>query len=136
MKKSNPDSTYALPQSSIRVLVVDDFGPWRDQLRSLLKPRPEWTIISEASDGREAIGKASELRPDIILLDVGMPSLNGIEAAKVIHQRCPKSKILFVTQDGDADVRNAAMRVGAVGYVLKSNAGNELLDAITTALHG
>lgn len=120
----------------VSVLLVDDYAPWRDQLRSILKMRPEWNIIGEAADGPDAIEKATEMQPDIILLDVGMPSLSGIEAAKIIHQRSPKSKILFVTQDGDADVRNAAMRVGAVGYVLKSNAGNELLDAITTALHG
>jgi DNA-binding NarL/FixJ family response regulator len=118
-----------------RFLIADDFAPWRDQLRLLLGTRPEWRIIGEACDGQEAIEKAAEMQPDIILLDVGMPLLNGIEAAQIIRQRCPKSKILFVTQDGDVDIRNAAMRVGAVGYVLKANAANELLDAITSALH-
>lgn len=117
-----------------RILLVDDFAPWRDQLRSLLNTRSDWNIVGEASDGQEAIEKATEMQPDIILLDVGMPTLNGIEAAKVIRQRCPKSRILFVTQDGDDDIRNAAMRVGAAAYVLKSRAGNELLDAIATAL--
>jgi len=100
----------------------------------MIEMRPGWSIIGEASDGQEAIEKATEMRPDIILLDVAMPSMNGIEAARVIHQRCPKSKILFVTQDGDSDIRNAAMQVGAMGYVLKSKAGNELLDAIAVAL--
>jgi len=100
----------------------------------MIEGRPEWSIIAEASDGQEAIEKATEMRPDIILLDVAMPSMNGIEAARVIHQRCPKSRILFVTQDGDSDIRNAAMQVGAMGYVLKSRAGNELLDAIAVAL--
>jgi DNA-binding NarL/FixJ family response regulator len=117
-----------------RILLVDDFAPWREQLRSLLDTRSDWNIIGEASDGQEAIEKATEMQPDIILLDVAMPILNGIEAAKVIQQRCPKSRILFVTQDGDDDIRNAAMRVGAAGYLLKSKAGNELLDAITVAL--
>src|SRR5215831_13141788 len=74
-----------------RILLVDDFAPWRDQLRSLLEARTDWRIIGEASDGREAVEKATEMQPDIVLLDVGMPSLNGIEAAKII-QRCPKSK--------------------------------------------
>lgn len=106
----------------------------RDQLRLLLKTRPEWNVIGEASDGREAVEKATDTQPDIILLDVGMPFLNGIEAAKIIHRRCPKSKILFVTQDGDDDVRDAAMETGAAAYVLKANAGNQLLDAITAAL--
>ena len=117
-----------------RILVVDDYPPWRNQIRLILKARPEWNIIGEASDGQEAVEKAIELQPDIVLLDVGMPSQNGIEAAKIILQRCPKSKIVFVTQDGDSDVRNAAMQVGAAAYVPKGNAGTELLDAINIAL--
>lgn len=117
-----------------RILVVDDFSPWRDQIRSLLTARPTWTIIGEASDGREAVEKASELDPDIILLDVGMPRLNGIEAAKIIRETCPRSKIVFVTQDGDDEIRDAAMRAGAMAYVSKANAGTELAEAITTAL--
>jgi len=116
-----------------RILLVDDFAPWRDQLRSLLEARTDWRIIGEASDGREAVEKATEMQPDIVLLDVGMPSLNGIEAAKII-QRCPKSKILFVTQNGNGDIRKAALRLGAAGYVLKAHAAGELLNAITTAL--
>lgn len=114
--------------------MVDDFSPWRDQIRSLLTARPTWTIIGEASDGREAVEKASELDPDIILLDVGMPRLNGIEAAKIIRETCPRSKIVFVTQDGDDEIRDAAMRAGAMAYVSKANAGTELAEAITTAL--
>jgi DNA-binding NarL/FixJ family response regulator len=118
-----------------KILLVDDMAAWRDQLRSLLKARPEWHVIAEACDGREAIEKASEMQPDIILLDVGMPSLNGIEAAKIIRQRCPRSRIVFVTQEGDVDVRSEAMRVGAAGYVLKANAARELVDIITTVLN-
>jgi CheY-like chemotaxis protein len=121
-------------QREARVLVVDDFASWRDQIRSLLKTRPAWTIIGEASNGQEAVEKAAEMQPDIILLDVAMPILNGIEAAKIIRQKCPKSRILFVTQDGDGDIRNAAMRLGAAGYVLKANAADELFDAIDTAM--
>ena len=111
-----------------RILVVDDFAPRRDQLRSLVTVRPEWTIVGKAWNGQEAIEKAIAVQPDIILilLDVGMPSLNQIEAAKIIHHRCPKSRILFVTRDGDDEVRNAAIRVGAAGYVLKAKAGKEL----------
>lgn len=122
-------------KNRIRILLVDDLAAWRNQLRSLLKTRPGWDIIGEASDGQEAIEKAIEVRPDIVLLDVGMPFVNGIEAAKIIHRTCPKSKILFVTQEADRDVRNAAMQVGAVDYVLKANAGHELLNAITTAVY-
>jgi DNA-binding NarL/FixJ family response regulator len=118
-----------------RILVVDDVAAWREQIRSLLKAHAEWTVIGEAADGKEAIQKAAELGPDIILLDIGMPALNGIEAAKIIRQTCPKSKILFVTQDGDHDIRDEAMRAGALGYVLKTNAAHELVNAISTALH-
>ena len=123
-------------QHEARILVVDDFAAWRDQIRLLLETRPEWSIVGEASDGQEGIEKATEIQPDIILLDVAMPSLNGIEAAKILRQRCPRSKILFVTQDGDDDIRDAAMRLGAAAYLLKRNVGNELLDAIATALYG
>ena len=117
-----------------RILVVDDFAPWRDQIRSLLDTRPEWSIVGEASNGPEAVKKATEMQPDIILLDVGMPFMSGIEAAKAIRHRCPNSRILFVTQDGDNDIRNAAMRLGAAAYVLKANAGSQLLDAIDSAM--
>lgn len=117
-----------------RILLVDDFAGWRVQLRSILRTCPEWNIVGEACNGHEAIEKATETQPDVILLDIGMPSLNGIEAAKIIRQRCPKSKIVFVTQDGDGDLRNAAMRLGAEAYVLKMNAAHELLGVIATAL--
>ena len=74
------------------------------------------------------------MQPDIILLDVGMPHVDGIQAARIIRQSSPKSRIVFVTQEGDVDVRNAAMEVGAVGYVLKTHAGKDLLDVITATL--
>jgi DNA-binding NarL/FixJ family response regulator len=122
------------PLRQARILLADDFAPWRGQLRSLLKTHPEWNIVGEASDGREAIEKARELQPDIILLDIGMPFLNGIEAAKIISQSCPKSKILFLTQESDSHVRKAAMRVGAARYLLKANAVHELLEAIASTL--
>jgi len=118
----------------VRILIVDDFAPWREQLRSILEARPEWSVIGEGCDGNEAIEKATQMQPDIILLDIGMPYVNGIEAAKIIRQRCPKSKILFVTQDGDVDVRNAAIRVGAAGYLLKANIVHELVETITAVL--
>jgi DNA-binding NarL/FixJ family response regulator len=125
----------AIGMNFYSILVVDDFAPWRNQIRLLLTARPAWKIIGEASDGREAVDKATELDPDIILLDVDMPRLNGIEAAQLIRQRCPRSKIVFVTQDGDDDIRDAAMRAGAMAYVRKANAGTELADAITSALN-
>lgn len=117
-----------------RILVVDDLALWRDKLRSLIPARPEWKIVAEASDGQQAIEKAADMQPDIILLDIGMPVLNVIEAAKIIRQKCPKARIVFVTQDGVSDFRKAAMQLGAAGYVLKANVANALLGAIKSAL--
>ena len=85
------------------ILVVDDFEPWRSQIREILQARPEWTVISEACDGPEAVRKATEFQPDIILLDLGLPTFNGIEAARIIQQRCPESRIIFLTQIEDKE---------------------------------
>lgn len=119
--------------SGVSILVADDFAPWRDQARNLLQERPEWQVI-EACNGEEAVQKAAKLHPDIILLDIGMPILNGLEAAEKIREAMPHSKIIFVTQDGDADVRAAALAAGAEDYLLKHNAATLLLPALETAL--
>jgi CheY-like chemotaxis protein len=83
------------PLSSIRILIADDFKDWRRQVHSLLQARPAWQVIAEATDGFEAVQKAEDLKPDLILLDVSLPQLNGIEAARQIRQRSPSSKIIF-----------------------------------------
>ena len=102
----------------------------------LFRTRPEWQVVAEASDGREAIQKAEELNPDLILLDVGLPNLNGIEAARVIRQRSPNSRIIFLSQNNDLDVVQAALSTGAWGYVRKIDAGRELLPAMDAVLGG
>jgi DNA-binding NarL/FixJ family response regulator len=122
--------------SSIRVLIADDNEGWRRQIRSLLQPRPEWQVIAEAVDGSEAVQKAEELKPDVILLDLGLPKLNGIEAARKIRQRSPSSKIVFLSQNNDFDVVRAALGTGAQGYVCKTDAGRALLPAADAALRG
>ena len=122
--------------SLIRVLVVDDFKDWRRQVRLLLQLRPEYHVIAEASDGSEAVQKAEELKPDLILLDIGLPTLNGIEAARQIRQRSPNSEIIFLTQNNDLDVVRAALGTGALGYVRKIDAGRELLPAMDAVLGG
>jgi DNA-binding NarL/FixJ family response regulator len=122
--------------SLIRVLVVDDFENWRRQVHSLLQTRPAWQVIAEASDGSEAVQKAEDLKPDLILLDIGLPKLNGIEAARRIRQRSPNSKIIFLSQNSDLDIVRAALGTGALGYVLKTDAGRELLPAADAVLGG
>jgi DNA-binding NarL/FixJ family response regulator len=125
------------PLSSIRILITDDYADWRQQVRLLLlKVQPEWQAISESSDGLEAVQKAQDLKPDIILLDIGLPKLNGIEAARRIRQVCPNSKIIFLSQNNDPDVVRAALDTGALGYVHKMDAGRELLLAVDAVLRG
>jgi DNA-binding NarL/FixJ family response regulator len=113
----------------MRVLVVDDYPQWRSKVREML----DWAdIVGEACDGLEAVEKAAALRPDIVILDLNMPRLNGLEAAKRIRQTSPSTAIVFLTQNSNEDVMEVALGVGHA-YVLKSNAGTDLLTAIRIA---
>jgi DNA-binding NarL/FixJ family response regulator len=120
----------------IRILVVDDFEGWRRQACLVLLIRPELQVICEASDGVEAVQKAEELKPDLIVLDIGLPKLNGIEAARRIRQLSPNSKIVFLSMDDSLDVVQAALGTGALGYVHKAHAVSELLPAVDAVLRG
>jgi DNA-binding NarL/FixJ family response regulator len=122
--------------TSIRVLVVEDFLPFRRLICSTLGKKPELEIIAEVSDGEEAVRKAEELKPDLILLDIGLPSLNGIAAARQIRKLAPDSKIIFVTQESSADVVQEALSVGALGYVAKTTMNGSLLAAVDAVLEG
>jgi DNA-binding NarL/FixJ family response regulator len=122
--------------SSVRVLVVDDYEPFRRFVCSTLRTRPELQVIGEASDGLEAVQKAEELQPDLIVLDIGLPTLNGIEAARRIRKLCPESKILFISQESSADVVQEALSLGALGYVVKAHAGSDLLTAVEAVCQG
>ena len=122
--------------SSVRVLVVEDWEPFRRFLCSTLAKRPELQIIGEVSDGLEAVHKAEELQPDLILLDIGLPTLNGIGAARRIRKVAPHSKILFVSQESSTDVAQEALDLGALGYVVKAHAGRELLVAVEALRQG
>jgi DNA-binding NarL/FixJ family response regulator len=125
-----------LRRPSIRVLVVDDFAPWRRLTRTLLQNKPELQVVCEVSDGLEAVQKAQELKPDLILLDIGLRTLNGIEAARRIRSLAPESKILFVTENYSGDVAREALSTGCYGYVIKSDAGSELLAAVEAVMQG
>jgi two-component system nitrate/nitrite response regulator NarL len=122
--------------SSIRILVVDDYKDWRNQVRLLLQARPELQIVCEASDGLVAVQKAEELQPDLTLLDIGLPKVDGIEAARQIRQVSPTSKIVFLSADNSLDVVQVALITGAQGYVYKALAQSDLLPAIVAVLHG
>ena len=121
---------------SIRILIADDYADWRRQVHSLLQPQPEWQVISEASDGLEAVEKAQGLKPDLILLDIGLPKLNGIEAARRIRQLSPSSKIIFLSQNNNLDIVRAALSTGAGGYVRKTDVKKELVPAMDAVLRG
>jgi DNA-binding NarL/FixJ family response regulator len=124
------------PQSGslIRVLVVDDNEPFRRFVRATLSMRPELHIISEVSDGLEAVQKALELQPALIVLDIGLPGLNGIEAARRIRKLSPKSTILFLSQESSADVMQEALCLGALGFVIKAHAARDLRIAVDAVL--
>jgi len=125
-----------MARSSLRVLVVDDFEAFRRVVASILQKQPELQIIREVSDGLEAVQRAQELQPDLILLDIGLPNLNGIEAANRIRQVAPGARIVFVTQNSDKEIVAAALSTGAYGYVLKKDAGRELLTGVARVLGG
>jgi DNA-binding NarL/FixJ family response regulator len=118
------------------VLVVDDFEPFRRFVRLNLQNLPDMQIIGEASDGTEAIRMAANLRPDVILLDIGLPFLDGLEVSRCIHRLLPLAKILFVTQESSPDLVEAALDTGACGYVVKADAGGELVKAMHALLRG
>ena len=122
--------------ASIRILIADDHEGWRRQVRSLLQARPEWQVIAEALDGPEAIQKAEELKPDLVVLDIGLPRLNGIEAARPIRELSPSSKMIFLSGYNSLDVVEAALSTSALGYVHKTDAQNDLLAAVDAVLRG
>ena len=123
-------------RTPIRTLVVDDYAPWRGFLRCTLRTHDEFEAVAECCDGPEAIQKAKELRPDLVLLDIGLPTLNGIEAARQIREVSPESKILFVSQNRSPEIVEEGLSTGADGYVVKSDAARDLLPAIKAIFEG
>jgi DNA-binding NarL/FixJ family response regulator len=119
-----------------RVLVVDDYEPWRRHIESALRVCPRWQVVGEAADGLDAVHKAQELRPHLILFDIGLPVLNGIEAARQILARETGSRILFLSENRSWAVVEASLATGASGYVLKSDAGRDLFAAMEAVVQG
>lgn len=126
----------SLEASKIRILIVDDFESWRQFIVSALSKQPHLRIAAEVSDGIAAVEKAKELQPELILLDIGLPSINGIEACRRIRQLSPGSKILFISEHRSSEIVTEAIRSGGCGYVVKSCARNDLPRAVADVLDG
>jgi len=122
--------------SPMRVLVVEDFAPFLQVVRSTLAERPNVQVIGEVADGLEGVRKAELLEPDLVLLDIGLPMLNGIEAARQIRKLAPESKIIFLSQESSCEVVQEALNVGAWGYVVKTRTATDLLAAVDAVLEG
>ena len=122
--------------SPVRILVVDDNEPFRHFICSMLGMGAEFQIVGEATDGLEAVRKAEELQPDLILLDVGLPHLNGFEAARRICKLALKSKIIFLSQESSSDIVRGALCLGAKGYIAKGSAASDLIVAVEAVVRG
>jgi DNA-binding NarL/FixJ family response regulator len=120
----------------IRIVVVDDHEVARRGIRSVLSGNPDVEVVCETADGEEAVDKARELRPDIVLMDISLPGISGIEAARNIRRVSPESRIIFVSQHDSVRVAKDALSVGAMCYVVKSDAGRDLLPAIEACQQG
>ncbi len=121
---------------TIRILLADDFAPWRHFVSAILHKEPGWQVVSEVSDGPEAVESAEELAPDIIVLDISLPKLNGIQAARQIRALAPNSKILFLSGYESLDIVEEGLAAGASGYVVKLDAQNELVKAVESIFQG
>jgi two-component system response regulator NreC len=115
---------------TVRILLVDDHPVVRNGIRTLLSGRAEWEVIDEAADGIEAVAKASLLKPDVIVLDVTMPGMDGLEACRRIRKSVPEAEVLMVTQHDSPQMMREAVAAGAHGYVVKSNVARDLPGAI------
>lgn len=125
-----------MQKSTLSVLIVDDYEPRRHFMRSTLQQWPELQVVGEAPDGQEAVQTSRQLQPDLIFLDIGLPTINGIEAARQIRQQLPNARILFCSENLSPDVAEEALRAGAGGYLVKSDAGSDLLSALTSVIAG
>jgi DNA-binding NarL/FixJ family response regulator len=114
---------------SIRILIVDDFEPWRRSVCSILAEDENLEVVDESSNGLEAVQKSKELQPDLVLMDIQLPQINGLDAARQIRKISPSTKILFLSSYHSPDMMQEALRVGA-GFVVKADAARDLLPIL------
>src|ERR1700752_1910123 len=126
----NATGGSALKSATVRIVIADDHEIFRRGLRSLLESHSDWQVCGEAGNGREAIEKVRELKPDVVVLDVTMPQVNGLEAAREIRRIVPESKVVILSQHEPALMRQSALAAGAGAYVTKSEVSRELMNAI------
>src|SRR5215468_2946242 len=117
-------------QMAVRILIVDDHEIFRRGLRSLLESRADWEVCGEATDGEDAVEKAKQMQPDVIVLDITMPRLNGLDATALLRKKVPEAKIVILSQHQPALMKQVALSAGASAYVTKSEVSRELMAAI------
>src|SRR5512139_11945 len=120
----------------VRILIADDHTILRDGIRALLEDEPDMLVVAEAEDGRTAVRLACQLKPDVVLMDIAMPLLNGLEATRQIKHDCPQVKVLILTMHENEEYIRQALANGAMGYILKDAAARDLLGAIRSVYHG
>jgi DNA-binding NarL/FixJ family response regulator len=120
----------------IRIFLADDHAVLRDGLRSLLEADPDLTVVGEAANGRDAVREIEKLQPDVAVLDISMPEVNGIDATEIVRGRCPKTKVVVLSVASDAESIHRALQAGAAGYLMKSSAGREVAHAVRAVHFG
>jgi DNA-binding NarL/FixJ family response regulator len=122
--------------ANLRLLLGDDHTLFRHGLRRILEDRPDWEIVGEAEDGRAAVRKAAALKPDVAIIDIGMPQLNGIDATRQIIKKVPGVRVLILSMHSDETYVTRALNAGATGYILKDSAGKDLIRAVAAVAEG
>ena len=120
----------------MRILLADDHTLVRQGLRRILEEQPDWQVVAETGNGRDAVRLAAELHPDVVVLDIGMPQLNGIEAARQVSRRLPSARVLILSMHADEVHITKAVEAGASGYLVKDSADSELVKAVAAVAHG
>lgn len=121
---------------TIRIVLADDHAVMRDGLRALLESAPDLRVVGDAADGREAVRRVTELRPDVVILDVTMPGLNGVEAARQIAEASPETRVMMLSMHSAAEYVFRALQAGARGYLLKDTAGQSVVEAVRAVSAG